>query len=164
MTIALVGAILAIPVVSVAQTQDKIVYANVLNRNPIMEQVQIAEPRRVCREQQVVSQNAKSYTPSIVGGVIGGALGTQFGHGTGKKLATIGGAAIGASVGRDIQNKQGGHTVVQEVCHEETGYRYEDRVIGWRVTYEYDGQPYITRTASDPGDTIKLHVLIQPES
>ena len=47
MTIALVGAILAIPVVSVAQTQDKIVYANVLNRNPIMEQVQIAEPRRV---------------------------------------------------------------------------------------------------------------------
>ncbi|MDH3377889.1 MAG: glycine zipper 2TM domain-containing protein, partial [Gammaproteobacteria bacterium] len=102
--------------------------------------------------------------PSIVGGVIGGALGTQFGHGTGKKLATIGGAAIGASVGRDIQNKQGGHTVVQEVCHEETGYRYEDRVIGWRVTYEYDGQPYITRTASDPGDTIKLHVLIQPES
>ena len=99
-----------------AQQQDKTVYATVLDRTPIMEQVQIAEPRRVCSQQQVVSQNAKSYTPSIVGGVVGAALGREFGHGKGQTLATLGVAAIGASVGRDYQNKKPKDTRLFKKC------------------------------------------------
>jgi outer membrane lipoprotein SlyB len=42
----------------------------------------------------------------VAGGVVGGVLGHQVGGGTGKTLATIGGAAGGAYVGNKIEQKK----------------------------------------------------------
>lgn len=149
--------------VASAQSEQQIVSSKVLNRTPIMESVQIETPKRVCRQEQVVTQNAKSYTPSIFGGIVGAAAGNQFGRGKGKDLATVAGGVLGASVGRDIQNKNAeSHTALIERCHDETEFRYEERISGWRVTYEYNGQTYVTRTDRDPGETLQLRVNVQP--
>ncbi len=146
-----------------AQSEQQIVSSKVLNRTPIMESIQISTPKRVCYQEQVVTQNTKSYTPSILGGIVGAAVGNQVGSGRGKDLATVAGGVLGASVGRDVQNKNAQtHTALVERCHDETEYHYEERVTGWRVTYEYNGQSYITRTDSDPGETLKLRVNVQP--
>ena len=146
-----------------AQSEQQIVTSKVLNRTPIMESIQVGFPKRVCYQEQVVTQNTKSYTPSILGGVVGAAVGNRFGHGDGRKLATVAGGVVGASVGRDVQNKNAqNHTALIERCHDETEYRYEERITGWRVTYEYNGQAYVTRTDSDPGETLKLRVNVQP--
>lgn len=60
---------------------------------------------------------AKSDGPgvgAVVGGVVGGLLGSQVGGGSGKKAATIAGAAGGAYLGHEIEknHKGGSHYVV----------------------------------------------------
>ncbi|NNF17121.1 MAG: glycine zipper 2TM domain-containing protein [Gammaproteobacteria bacterium] len=130
-----------------------------------MESVQKGVPKRVCYEEQVVTQESKSYTPSILGAIVGAAVGNEFGKGRGKDLATVAGGVLGASVGRDVQNKNApAHTAIVEKCHDEVEYVYEERVTGWRITYEYNGQTYVTRTDRDPGESIRLHIHIVPES
>ena len=151
--------------VQTAQAEDQVVLAKVLNATPVTETVQTQVPRRVCHEEQVVTQQTKSYTPSILGGVIGAVVGSRFGGGKGKTLATVGGAALGASVGNDTENRarrKRGHTAVVENCHNEPSYDYENRITGYRVTYEYNGETYMTHTSMDPGKTIPLHVHLQP--
>ena len=146
-----------------AQSEQQIVSSRVLNRTPIMESFQISTPKRVCYQEQVVTQNTKSYTPSILGGIVGAAVGHQVGSGRGKDLATVTGGVLGASVGRDVQNKSAqSHTALVERCHDETEFHYEERITGWRVTYEYNGQSYVTRTDRDPGEILKLKVNVQP--
>jgi outer membrane lipoprotein SlyB len=41
----------------------------------------------------------------IAGGVAGAVIGNQFGHGTGKKIMTVLGAAGGAYAGREIEKQ-----------------------------------------------------------
>ena len=146
--------------VNSAQAQDKVVTAKVVNRTPVMETVQVSSPQKVCREEQVVTQRHKSYTPSIFGGIVGAVVGNQFGSGGGRTVATVAGAAVGASVGDNVErrNRHRGHTAYVERCHDEPEYHYEDRITGYRVTYEYDGHTYMTHTNMDPGDTIQLHI------
>ena len=47
----------------------------------------------------------------IVGGIGGALLGRQIGGGTGRDLATLGGAAAGAYAGREVEKKVNTHTV-----------------------------------------------------
>ena len=151
-------------VAELAVAEEQTVFAKVVNRTPIMESIQKTIPKRVCYQEEVVTQNTKSYTPSILGGVIGAAAGNQVGHGKGKDLATVAGAVLGASVGRDVQNKAAQqHRATVERCHDEHEYIYEERISGWRVTYEYNGATYITRTDRDPGDSIRLNIAIRPD-
>ena len=42
----------------------------------------------------------------VIGGVVGGLLGNQVGHGTGRTVATVAGAAGGAYVGNQIEQRQ----------------------------------------------------------
>ena len=159
--IVLFGSLIAAQAV---HAEDRTILAKVLNSTPITETVQTAVPRRVCRDEQVVTQHTKSYTPSIIGGIVGAVVGSRFGGGKGKDLATIAGGVAGASVGNDVENRKlRGHTAVVERCHDEPDYDYQDRVTGWRVTYEYNGETFVTRTDRDPGKTIPIHVQFQPE-
>lgn len=69
----------------------------------------------------------------VGGAVVGGVLGHQIGGGTGKTLATIGGAAAGAYAGNEVQKQTSSKTV-------------------WttRVTLK-DGSQRSFETATDPG-------------
>ena len=38
--------------------------------------------------------------------------------------------------------------------------RYEERIDGYRVTYEYNGREYTTRLPYDPGERIRVRVAV----
>ena len=41
-------------------------------------------------------------------------------------------------------------------------YDVQQRVNGYRVTYEYQGQPYTTVLRNDPGRTLPVRVSVTP--
>jgi len=60
-----------------------------------------------------VPANSPGILGTIIGGVAGGILGHQVGGGTGNTVATIGGAALGAYAGNQVEQRAGagGQTV-----------------------------------------------------
>jgi uncharacterized protein YcfJ len=73
---------------------------------------------------------------AIAGGVIGGILGHQIGGGTGKKLATVAGAAGGAYAGHQIEKAQRQTTRYEVTVRMNDGARHTvmmDSVAGWRI-------------------------------
>lgn len=160
--------------------------APVTHVEPIYETVRIETPRRECRTEAVERRarhhgshrqaKGHSYTPQLIGAVIGAGLGRKFGSGRGKDLGTVAGAVLGASVGRDINRdhrRRNGHhsdyhaadrTYVEhvEVCEDVSNFHDEQRVIGYKVQYRYNGQDYWTETDRDPGDRIEVRVSVSP--
>lgn len=99
-------------------------YARVVAINPIVVDSRRPVTRQVCRVSRGQSYanegwgdgyyydgryryDSRSNTPAILGAVIGGLLGNQVGDGRGQTVATIAGAALGASVARDQQRRDG---------------------------------------------------------
>jgi len=73
---------------------------------------------------------------------------------------------LGHSIGRDIVrgNNQSSHRQYEVVQRCQTVYEQheEERLIGYQVTYLYNGEERSIRTDSDPGDQIRLRVNVQP--
>ena len=91
---------------------------------------------------------------AIIGGVLGGILGHQIGGGTGKTVATIGGAvgggALGANIDR-IRDPQSGREVRR--CETVAGQTPQY----WDVTYNYQGVQHHVQMTSQPGPTITVN-------
>lgn len=144
--------------------------AQVIDSVPIYTEVRVETPRRECWQETTTHYDrpygGKSITPEILGGIVGGVVGNQFGSGRGKDIATVAGAVLGGSVAHDIKRrhyaKQYGYPVTTERCRVVKDYHTEERLSGYRVTYEYDGRRYTTTTADDPGDTIRVRVAVSP--
>jgi uncharacterized protein YcfJ len=100
---------------------------------------------------------------ALVGAVIGGVIGHQFGGGSGRDAATAAGAFIGANHAA-ARSYSGTRVVEREVletrCETVREARYEEVLDGYDVTYKYHGRLYHTRTARDPGRTIKVRVSV----
>ena len=158
-------ALLATGTVAV-QAQSFVDRARVQQVEPQYESVQI--PRQECTS-QVVNEPvpvaaSRSYGGAIVGGVAGGILGNQVGKGHGKEAATAVGAVIGALTGDRIANSQQQDYAYQprEVRSCQTVNDVQQRLTGYRVTYEYRGQEYTTVTREQPGRTLPVRVSITP--
>ena len=142
-------------------------YAPVTRVEPIMRQVRIETPRRECYDdvRYVESPAPQVAGHTLLGGIIGGVLGHQIGHGNARDFATVAGAALGAGVGYTSATRR-----YSPQTHEETVQRcdvryereYEERIEGYRVTYEYNGREYTTRMPYDPGERIKVRVAVAP--
>jgi len=170
---------------------DHTSWATVTHVEPVTETVEVNQPREECRIERVSHQvpvdtgyrrthghrqqgNHRSYTPEILGAVIGGAIGRKAGRGRGQDVATVAGAVLGGSIGRDIsrRNRHGSdryaetryETRYEDVrrCETVDNFHTEERVVGYRVQYEYDGRSYWTRTQTDPGNRIKVRVSVAP--
>ncbi|HPF27243.1 MAG TPA: glycine zipper 2TM domain-containing protein [Steroidobacteraceae bacterium] len=111
----------------------------------------------------------------ILGGIIGAAVGNQIGSGDGRRAATVAGAIIGSAVGHDAAARRDarqsyargrddyrGREYAVERC--ETRYRddWEERIDGYRVTYEYNGMRQTTRLPYDPGERVRVRVDVRP--
>ena len=129
---------------------------------------------------------------TVIGGIAGAVLGSKVGGGSGTYAATAIGSMVGGMAGRQIyessQRRRYESNTVQ-VCdpvddgyygngsynngysnggynngYSNVGYGREDaRVVGYDVTYEYQGRQFVTRTNYHPGDRIRVRVDVTPE-
>ncbi len=155
-------------------------YARVIDVDPIVRQVRVTTPKRECwTETRYEEVQRGGYDPRrgtagsmILGGVIGAAIGNQIGRGDGRRAATVAGAVIGSAIGHDAAERRvarSGPVYTEtrpyetercEVRYDET---YEERVEGYRVTYEYAGRRQTTQLPYDPGDRIRVRVDVRPD-
>ena len=148
------------------------VTARVERVEPIIRLVRVSEPRRECWDETYVEseptrhgrQGSDPAGSALLGGVIGGVIGHQFGNGNGRDAATVAGALIGASVAHERALYSAGprtytdRTRTRTRCADRYDDREEERVTGYRVTYYYDGQRYVTRMDRDPGSTVRVAI------
>lgn len=147
-------------------------YADVVDVQPIVRVVRVSTPQTTCWNEPARYQTYRyqddhpSAVPAIVGGIIGSVIGKQFADGKGKRYTAVAGGLLGAAVGQDAarrrharsyraQYRSERHCEVQDVFHE------EERIDGYRVTYVYQGREFVTRTAYDPGDRIRVRVQVE---
>lgn len=129
------------------------ILARVISSTPVVQQV--AVPRQVCNNQQVLVEQPKTGGGALLGAVAGGAVGNAIGNGSGRALATMIGLVGGAVVGNNVE---GGNTQVQNVQQCGTQTFYENRASHFNVVYEYQGTQYSTQMANDPGQFVRLQV------
>lgn len=150
--------------------EDGYDYAPVTRVEPIVRQVRVETPRRECWDDvRTVDSRPHISEPGVggktlLGGIIGGVIGHQFGSGRGRDAATVAGAIIGSSVGYDSARRTYGdreEEVVQR-CQVRYENQYEERIDGYRVTYEYNGREYTTRMPYDPGKEMRVRVAVAP--
>ena len=135
--------------------------AQVVDVRPIKTRVRIPDQQESCwYETARVQRRSTSYTPPILGALAGGVLGNQVGGGNGKTVATIAGTLLGASVARDMQTSQPStRAVTQRRCQIiDHGYVTEERIDGYEVDYQYDGEIYSIQTQYPPRGTIRVKV------
>jgi uncharacterized protein YcfJ len=145
-------------------------YAPVTHVEPVVRQVRVDTPRRECwDETQTVESRPHISDPAVggrtlIGAIIGGVVGHQFGSGSGRDAATIAGTVIGAHVGYDSASRAygGSEERVVQRCSVRYDQQYEERIDGYRVTYEYNGREYTTRLPYDPGRKIRVRVAVAP--
>ena len=151
-----------------AQTQHLSIEAPVVSTTAIVRTVTDKIPHRSCRDQLVRVEQAAGYrsrTPSVLGAVLGGLAGGALGDNTGHQGVIAGaGALLGATIGRDAQQKRATQSryVNEEVCEVDYELRDREEVTGYRVAYQYGDSIYHTQTTYDPGATISLDVVLQP--
>jgi uncharacterized protein YcfJ len=146
-------------------------YAPVVESRPLYQVVEVSTPQEQCWEEEIAvdysRQRQRSSTPVIVSTILGGAIGNAVGHNkSNKRVGAVLGAVLGHSIGRDIvrSNSRSGARGFEIVQRCETVYeqQQQERLIGYQVTYLYNGQERSIRTDTDPGDQIRLRVNVQP--
>ena len=126
----------------------------VISSTPIIQQV--AVPRQVCNNQQVVTEGQKSGAGAAMGAIAGGAIGNQIGNGSGRALATMAGIFGGAIMGDKVEG--GGAPEVRNVQNCTQQMFYENRTMAYNVVYEFAGKQYTVQMPQDPGPTVRLQV------
>ncbi|MFV0277555.1 MAG: glycine zipper 2TM domain-containing protein [Parahaliea sp.] len=142
--------------------------APVVEAEPLVEVITRQIPHESCRDERVRVERAPgnhSATPALMGALIGGVVSGAAGHHSRHQDVIAGaGALLGGSLGNDYSHRRPGSSyyVTERVCETEYELRDIERVVGYRVGYRYQGQVYYTRTATAPGDTIRLRVDVSP--
>jgi uncharacterized protein YcfJ len=122
----------------------------------------VGPPEQRCwvERQQVVARPEVNVPGAIVGGVIGGILGHQIGAGSGRDVATglgvVGGAAIGANVGR------GGSQVVTQDVHRCSNVPGTAHPSYWDVSYAFRGVFHRVQMSAPPGPTLWVNAAGEP--
>ncbi|KAF1049489.1 glycine zipper 2TM domain-containing protein [Xylophilus sp.] len=126
----------------------------VLSSTPIVQQV--AVPQQVCGNETVAVQQPKSGVGALLGAVAGGVVGNAIGHGGGRAAATALGVVGGAALGDSAEAPNQPYYQNVQRCGTQT--TYQNRTVGYNVTYEYAGRQYTTQMANDPGSYIPIQV------
>ncbi len=156
----------ALPLAANAQQQRQ-AWADVIEAQPVRQQVRIPVENQVCWDEQVVRPVPvrRSAAPGIFGAIIGGVIGHQFGGGSGQDIMTAAGAVVGASVASEAQYRRYPdryYQATEQRCETQTEWRYEDRIVAWDVTYEFNGERYRSQLQQAPGDRIRIQVGVRP--
>mgnify|MGYP001619314846 CR=1 FL=1 len=132
---------------------------------------QVNVPQQECRNeavqvQQQSQRQERGVGGAIIGGIAGGIIGNQVGGGKGRTAATAVGAVTGALVGDRVENNNfsnnGGVVTEQQVQRCRMVDRWETRINGYAVTYEYGGREYTSVLPRDPGNYLRVRVSLTP--
>ncbi len=113
------------------------------------------EQRCWVERQQVEERRDLNVPGGVIGGVLGGILGHQIGGGTGKTVATIGGAVAGGALGANvdrIRDPASGRDVrrCENVASSGPPQYYD-------VVYTFRGVEHHVQTATPPGRTVAVN-------
>ena len=134
-------------------------YGAVVSSTPVMHSVPVAQ--RVCSDQEVVYQQQPSGAGAVIGAIAGAALGNTIGAGAGRAAATGIGLVAGSAIGNQVEaNGLPPTTSTVQRCRTVT--RYENRLVGYDVVYDYQGVRRSVRLAQDPGPSVALEVNVAP--
>lgn len=136
---------------SAAQAQE---VGKVISSQAVIQQV--AVPRQVCTNQQVVVPGQKTGAGGIMGAIAGGAIGNNVGGGAGRTVATVIGVVGGAVLGDRIEGAPPSQVQTVQNCGTQTFY--ENRTVAYNVVYEFNGKQYQVQMPNNPGAFIQLQV------
>lgn len=71
------------------------------------------------------------------------------------------GAVIGNSMAQSRQQTRV-YTTQEQQCQTVERFYEEERHVGYRVTYRYQGQEYTRTMPYDPGRTVRVRVSVDP--
>ena len=135
----------------------------VTQATPIYQRVVYSVPSEQCW-QETVAYEHHSNTAPILGAILGGALGNELGHHkSNKRVGTVVGAVLGASVASDISRQRGGqHYQTVDRCEIQDRREWREEIVGYNVSYRYQGEIYHTRLPYNPGRQIEIDVNVTP--
>jgi uncharacterized protein YcfJ len=126
----------------------------VISSTPIIQQV--AVPRQVCTQNQVVTPGQKSGAGAAMGAIAGGAIGNSIGQGFGRDAATMLGLIGGALLGDKVEGSPAPEVRHVQNCTNQVFY--ENRTTAYNVIYEFAGKQYSVQMPQDPGPSVRLQI------
>jgi uncharacterized protein YcfJ len=134
-------------------------YAQVVSVVPVRQDVNT--PQQVCHDvvvnRTVPPKDQHQIAGMAIGAVAGGLLGHLVGGGKGNALATAAGAVGGGYAGKKIEESHQQSNVQSEVVHRcSTVANTGSNIVGYDVTYVYNGVTRTTRMDHDPGNRVKV--------
>ncbi len=145
-------------------------YATVLSVEPISKEFYVSKPEQQCYQRQVsvATGRPNSTTNRLLGTFIGAAIGNAVGHKkSNKRIGAFAGALLGGAIADDISresyrnNRQYSQQWVTQCDTVSVEYR-QTRIIGYRVSYLFNGETYTTRLKRDPGNSLRIRTSITP--
>ncbi len=148
-------------------------HARVVNVEPIIETLSHKTPRESCWNERVRYEERgsahHSAAPAIIGGLVGAAIGNSLGerrHRSNRAIKAVALGALGATIGNEIGRHQRRQNDVsyrnERRCEVSYETSYEERIVGYDVSYRYRGETYQTRMDYDPGNRIPVRVNVRP--
>ena len=138
--------------------------ATVVNVSPVNETVNQPSQRCWTEYQQQVQPREHNYGGALFGGIAGGLLGSLMGEGNGKVAMAAVSAGIGAIAGDRLANRDNYDTyttVPVQRCEQVNNA--QTQTTAYMVTYEYDGQRFMTRLPYNPGSQLRVNVSVTPK-
>lgn len=123
----------------------------------------VATPEQRCwveRERVVQDRGGANVPAAIAGALIGGILGHQVGGGSGRDIATAGGAVTGAVVGSRMDG-QGGMTQDVQRCANVPNQSQPDY---WDVSYSFRGKDHRIQMTEAPGAMVTVNRQGEPRT
>ncbi len=125
--------------------------------------VTIRTPYQDCWDEEVPVKvnDSDVMVGALIGGIAGGILGHQVGGGSGKDVATVGGAFLGTIIGSKLAQNQNPEVryQTQRRCVTKYDEKTTDRFINYKNIAYYNGQAII-RYSDRPLRKIRLRVSV----
>lgn len=166
--------VLAATTVAIAMGTASIAYADIV-KAPVISKSPITQTTKVvtgyttqCNKERIYDNRKKEGSVfdgagnalkgdgnSLAGAIIGGVIGNQFGNGNGKTAMTVLGTIVGSNIGNGT-SKEAPHSRVVTVCDDVPTTEIREKIVGWNVTYQFEGAVYTIQMDRDPGAFVKL--------
>lgn len=137
-------------------------YATVLESTPVIKIVERTDFERECKPKVIRYEKRSRDGSALVGAIMGAAVGHALGHRSKHRTgATIAGALVGKEIGKNnsavIADER-----VENHCEMIPVKWQEEQVVGYNVVYRYNNRTFESRLPYEPGDSLKIRVLLTP--